>query len=377
MRERRVFCSCEFLLLSLFDEIKSDLIQKLWYSPVEFHIDENNSDKINIDEHKELIQQLYEQKAKLAADDYLAQIDFRKDNKALLAEESIYNFYNDIFIIDEDEDYCEIMCQKFGILIISEKSLKNLDLIFSGIDCVIDDPNTCYPSTESSLPGWDCALTREAALPRNQFIPIAVNAILICDLYVLAYEPDIGIENIKSLINFFIKNNPTAQVDVTLFTMICKPKTSKDLFSIDKAKECVRVINDHFENVTFDIFLHQEKTDFHGRIVVTNFYYGRDPEDKGFKLFNGSNVHVDNFGHKLKGELEINGAFKYKINNEYKGALHKIESRTKTCSNLKNFIHRVLDESKSKNVNFVGYLNYIPPTKIRKNTNKYNRLLMV
>ena len=64
MRERRVFCSCEFLLLSLFDEIKSDLVQKLWYSPVEFHIDENNSDKINIEEHKELIQQLYEQKAK-------------------------------------------------------------------------------------------------------------------------------------------------------------------------------------------------------------------------------------------------------------------------------------------------------------------------
>lgn len=374
MRERRVFCSCEFLLLSLFDEIKSDLIQKLWYSPVEFHIDENNSDKINIDEHKELIQQLYEQKAKLAADDYLAQIDFRKDNKALLAEESIYNFYNDIFIIDEDEDYCEIMCQKFGILIISEKSLKNLDLIFKGIDCTINDPSLVYPESDNVLSGWDCALTKESILAQNKFKPIAVNSILICDLYVLANDPDSGIENIKSLINYFIKSNPSAQIDVTLFTMIRKPKAKESLFTLEDANKCVDIINKYFKNVNFDIFLHQEDKVFHGRVITTNFYYARDPEKRGFKLFNGSNVIKDYYGHLLPGELEINGAFKYKLSYDYKGAFHKIQQHTELCRNLKDSIHRAKEGAKLKGVTFSNFLDYIESPTPRQGK-RYNRLL--
>ena len=56
-------------------------------------------------------------------------VDFKNINKWWTNKINIID-NNDIFIIDEDEDYCEIMCQKFGILIISEKSLKNLDLIF-------------------------------------------------------------------------------------------------------------------------------------------------------------------------------------------------------------------------------------------------------
>ena len=298
----------------------------------------------------------------------------KQSNKSLLKEESIYNYCNDIFIIDEDETYCETMCQKFGILIISEKSLKNLDLIFKGIDCTINDPGLVYAESENFLPGWDCALTKESNLPQNKFKTIAVNSILICDLYVLAYNPSAGIENLKSLINYFIKENPNAQIDITLFTMIHKPREKEPLFSLQDANNCVDIINKYFKNVNFDIFLHQEDKEFHGRVIITNFYYARDPEKRGFKLFNGPNVIKDKHGHLLSGELEINGAFKYKLSYDYKGAFHKIQHHAELCRNLKDTIHRAKESARLKGATFSNYLDYIESPTPRLG-NKYNRLL--
>jgi hypothetical protein len=374
MADRRVFCSCEFLYESLVFDTESELVKKLWYSPVIFYIDECNYEKKYLDELKDKIKDLYIEKIKLAADEYLTQIDFRIDNKSLLTEERIYEFCNDVFIIDENDDFCDSLTKKFGVLIVPEKTLKNLELIFKGIDCIINDPLVKYIESENILPGWDSALTKESILPKNNFIPIASNAILICDLYLLAHDPLAGIENIKSLINFFIKNNPNAPVDVTLFTMIRKPKGGKNLFSLNDAKKCVESINEHFKNVNFDIFIHQEDKKLHGRVIITNFYFSRDPEFRGFQLFKGPHVNKDKFGHLLSGELEINGAFKYKLSYDYKGALHKINDYTDLCRNLKDSIHRVKEEARKKGITFVDYIDYIESPIPRKG-NKYNRLL--
>jgi hypothetical protein len=376
MADRRVFCSCEFLYESLVFCTDTELVKKLWYSPVIFYIDECNYEKKYLEELKNKINELYIEKIKLAADQYLAQIDFRIDNKSLITEERIYEFYNDIFIIDENEEFCDSLTKKFGILIVAEKSLKNLDLVFKGIDCTINDPSVQYSESDNYLPGWDCALTKESLLPQNKFIPIASNAILICDLYLLAYDPDTGIENIKSLINYFIKNNPDAKVDVTLFTMIRKPKPkdSKRLFSLADAKKCVETINQHFENVNFDIFLHQEDKELHGRFIISNFYFSIDPAYRGFKLFKGPYVIKDDHGHLLSGQLEINGAFKYKLTYDYKGAIHKMNYYTDFCRQVKDTIHKAKNMAIEKGVSFTDYLDYLESPTPRKG-NKYNRLL--
>jgi hypothetical protein len=343
---RRIFCSSKLLAEIFIQERvnnEANLLLKLWNSSISFFIDEYNYQFEDLITYKEVIEDYRIQKVISSYDD--TQVDFRSNNKALLNQDKIYEFHNDIFIIDEDDEYCELKIKEYGILVISEYSLKNLSLIFMSMFCKLN-PNLSYPMTATNLAGWDYAL-RESEIEFN-FKPIAVNSILICDLYaltpnnrdpkLLTNDNDIGIENLKSLINYLISYNPNAKIDITLFTNIYKKTNSGNRlgglqFPISIAKKCLEDINNYFPNVSFEIFLHDNHPhDLHGRYIITNFFRIRDSQEKGIRVF---------YNDKLKeksGYLEFDGIFKYLNNNAPKGELNDINDWIKKCIEVKDYV---------------------------------------
>ncbi len=376
---RKVFCSSKLLAEVFIQDRKNTeahLLKKLWNTSVSFFIDDSNYKKEDLDTYKEIIEEYKIQKTLDSYDE--TQVDFRTNNKALLNQETIYNFYNDIFIIDEDDEFCDLMIKKFGVFIISESTLKNLDLVFKGMFCRVD-PNTIYPKTETHLSGWDSALRKTEK--EFNFKPIAVNSIFICDLYALTpngRDPnrpyDIGIENLKSLISYLISYNPEAQVDITLFTNIYKKSNSSNQygglqFPKSKAENCLDKINDFFPNVRFEIILHDNHPDeLHGRYIITNFFRIRDSQEKGIRAFDDD---------KLKEKaayLEFDGIFKYLNNDAPKGELDDINDWIEKCIGIKNHVIKTI-----KNVEDVGKthgtLAHLTSPKTKEDTKyKFNRL---
>ena len=377
---RRIFCSSKLLAEVLEHDNKiaeAKLLEKLWNTSVSFFIDESTYNKQELEFYKEIIDPY---KTIKTLDSYdTTQVNYRINNKALLEEESIYNYCNDIFIIDEDDNYCDIMIKKYGILIISESTLKNLDSIFKCMSCEVD-PKLIYSKSETHLSGWDSAL-RKSEIEFN-FNPVAVNSILICDLFALTpkyWDPnpaknyDIGVENIKSLISYLISCNPNAKVDITLFTNRYKQalknnKVGGMQFNMSVANKCRDTINAYFPNVNFDIFLHDKTTELHGRYIITNYYRIRDPQHKGIRIFD------DEILKEPAGCLEFDGIFKYLNSGAPKGELHDLNNWIEKCTKIKDYVINYLN-----NINIGGgthqYLTYLESKKSRDSSKmKYNRL---
>lgn len=377
---RRIFCSSK-LLAEVFEHEKkieeANLLEKLWHTSVSFFIDESNYDKEDLDFYKEIIDPYLTIKTLESYDS--TQVNYRKNNKTLLLDENIYNYYNDIFIIDEDDEFCDTMIKKYGILIISEFTLKNLDTVFKCMSCEIL-PSLVYSKSENHLSGWDSALRKSET--EFNFKPIAVNSILICDLFALTpkyWDPnpakgyDIGIENIKSLINYLISCNPDAKIDITLFTNRYKQalknnKVGGMQFNMSVAINCLNIINSYFPNVNFDIFLHDNTSELHGRYIITNYYRIRDPQHKGIRIFD------DDVLKEPAGCLEFDGIFKYLNSGAPKGELQDLNNWIEKCTKIKDYVINYL-----KNIRNGGgshqYLVHLESGKVRSNPKmKYNKL---
>jgi hypothetical protein len=93
----------------------------LWYSQTSFLIDDSNCQNDNLEHYKKIIEE--PKKIKILKDYDNVIVDFKPNHKDLLIEENINKFCNDIFIIDENERFCDLLIKKYGILIISEKTL--------------------------------------------------------------------------------------------------------------------------------------------------------------------------------------------------------------------------------------------------------------
>jgi hypothetical protein len=377
---RRIFCSSKLLAEVLEHDNKiaeAKLLEKLWNTSVSFFIDESTYNKHELDFYKEIIDPYKTLKTLNSYDS--TQVNYRVNNKALLEEDSIYDYYNDIFIIDEDDNYCDIMIKKYGILIISESTLKNLDSVFKCMSCEVD-PKLIYSKSETHLSGWDAALRKSES--EFNFKPVAVNSILICDLFALApkhWDPnpaknyDIGVENIKSLISYLISCNPNAKVDITLFTNRYKQalknnKVGGMQFNMNVATKCRDTINAYFPNVNFDIFLHDNTSELHGRYIITNYYRIRDPQHTGIRIFD------DEILKEPAGCLEFDGIFKYLNTGAPKGELHDLNNWIEKCTKIKDYVINIL-----KNINIGGgthqYLAHLESEKSRYNSKmKYNRL---
>jgi hypothetical protein len=378
---RRIFCSSKLLAEVLIQDrtnIQAQLLKKLWNNSFSFFIDDCNYKKEDLETYKSIIEEYIIQKTLESYDDI--QVDFRTDNKALLNQEVIYDFYNDIFIIDEDDHYCDLMIKKYGVFIISENSLKNLDLVFKGMICKVD-PHSIYPKTESNLSGWDSALRKSEK--EFNFKPIAVNSIFICDLYALTpnnRDPvqkrpyDLGIENLKSLISYLISYNPEAQVDVTLFTNIYKKANASNKygglqFPMSKAENCLDIINKYFPNIKFEIILHDNHPhELHGRYIITNFFRVRDSQEKGIRVFDDE---------KLKEKaayLEFDGIFKYLNNDAPRGELDDINDWVEKCIDIKDYVIKSIKNFEDAG-KIHGVLAHLKSPKLKKDSKyKFNRL---
>ena len=345
----RVFCSSK-LLYEIFEDkkkcLQAELLKKLWNSHVSFLIDDSNYEKEELNIYKEKIDEQTMLKANLEYNLETPQIDYRSNNKQLLTKENLKNIYNDIFIIDEKEESCDSYCKKFGMLVISEYNLKNLETIFFKTELRIKRGNL-HPQIGNKIkPGWHSLFFNLDENEHILFKILPVNSILINDCYIFKNNSEKAVKNTISLINGILLASKNTFLQISIFTV-----------SNGKNEGYFQVVFDQvkleFPDIEIELIVHKNSNDLHARIIITNYTWMNDTQEKGFNLFKEEIANTN-------GSLDIkhvfndfNNIFNTKltptVTNDINNFISLCKSeRNKTLSNIERIEASELNQTKEE-----------------------------
>lgn len=194
-----------------------------------------------------------------------------------LFESEIYNNSRDIYIIDRDEEECQLLSAKSGVIVTNLDLIKKKKLtIFKRTNQFLEKNTTYSEKTENiERKDWELIFYKAGIEP--------INAIIINDTH-LFNDWKKYIQNIIDIINYAIPKSLDCLFQVLILIENSEGKYKKDLL----VKILNRIQDGLKKEVQISILTHPKEDIFHKRLIISN--YQRLSSHYGFNVFKKGEV---------------------------------------------------------------------------------------
>jgi len=253
-----------------YHKLLSNIIAK--YSDVMIDIEEEEFDRLMSDKQFNIIKLL---KKRVRKHTYSLKPYF--DN---IHDENLSHNPRDIFLLNEDDDFCENAMNKFGVFVVNCNSLEKIQLLSKKYQKSFEKGETyAFNKNNKKLIGWSAFISNINVMP--------LNSIVLIDNHIFN-NIDSGKENLLSLFGSLLPNKLNSTFHILIIIENRDARHSMDsLLSVHKEiEEKLNGLVDYTVEVC--IISHPYSEEFHNRVLLTNYHMIK--AQYGFDMFHNKKV---------------------------------------------------------------------------------------